>query len=551
MKTRTLLTGKTTAKAGGAALLGCLLAGALIPTTASATCASNTLTAGTETTISISFGGANRSYILHVPASYTGLKGVPLVIDMHGFTSSASGQRGVSKYNAESDAKGFIVAWPTGRSNSWNAYGCCGTSLRNNVNDVGFIRAVVADIVRRGVIDESRIYATGLSNGGSMSHRLACEASDLFAVTSPVSFPLNRTACPAGFPTRKITVAHYHGLNDNTVPYNGGGSNNFQSAPNSFAAWRTTDACSATIARQNLSSTESVQTATGCSDGTTPALISLAGTHVLYNTQTTLNIADHAWTNFLSPVSLAGKTTGQYALRSFLTNTAAPAAVFVFSGSFYFLTFRIVGVHGSCFSLRAVFRQQSLDLLLKILERLRAADQYPVNAAVLAALTEKKGRGAAYARFLAVVLVFLYAPFVFFFVETVVERFGFETELRRVGLEIFRLQLLLIFKKHVVRFPVFVLIGRAVRRFRRLARLRMNRVQRKIAEHVTHLAGVDVLRLEAGERLLVKAATERTLIVGELDQRQRRVVPSHRRTAAGRHRRAPGRRGWSAAGEAL
>jgi hypothetical protein len=57
-----------------------------------------------------------------------------------------------------------------------------------------------------------------------------------------------------------------------------------------------------------LSSTESVQIATTCSAGVTPALTSLAGTHVLYNTQSTLNIADHAWTTFLSPLHLPGAT---------------------------------------------------------------------------------------------------------------------------------------------------------------------------------------------------------------------------------------------------
>jgi polyhydroxybutyrate depolymerase len=293
------------AKAGGVAALGCLLAIALTPTTASATCGANTLSPG-EQTINISFGGSNRSYILHTPTGYTGTTAVPLVIDIHGFTSSASGQRGVSGYQAKADRAGFIVAWPQGLNNSWNGYGCCGNSLNGNVNDVGFIKAVANDIIQRGVVDEGRIYITGLSNGGSMSHRLACEGAEKFAATSPVSFTLNRTSCPAGFPARPITVAHYHGLNDTTVNYNGG---QFQSAPASFSSWQTIDACNGTVARQNLSSTESVQTATTCSAGVTPALVSLAGTHVLYNTQTTLVIADHAWDTYLSKFTLPNAPT--------------------------------------------------------------------------------------------------------------------------------------------------------------------------------------------------------------------------------------------------
>jgi len=280
------------------------MAGVLAPTPASATCTSDTLATG-DTTISISFGGSNRSYIVHKPTTASPAAGWPLVIDMHGFTSSASGQKGVSKYQQEADAKNFIAAWPSGLNASWNGYGCCGTSLNQNRNDVGFIKAVADDIARRTRINVSRIYITGLSNGGSMSHRLACEGSEKFAATSPVSFTLNRNACPSGFPARPITVAHYHGLNDTTVNYNGG---RFQSAPASFSTWQTIDKCNGTVARQNLSSTESVQIATTCSAGVTPALVSLAGTHVLYNTQSTLNIADHAWTTFLSPLSLPGAT---------------------------------------------------------------------------------------------------------------------------------------------------------------------------------------------------------------------------------------------------
>lgn len=298
-------------KVGGAALLGTLLTGALIPSAANATCTSDTLATG-NTTISIRQGTVTRSYIVHKPANLPAV-GVPLVIDLHGFTSTNSRQMSISGVLQEADAKGFIAAWPQGRNNSWDAYGCCGTSLTNRVDDVGFIRSVVADIVQRTHIDESRVYVTGLSNGGSMSHRLACEAADLFAASAPVSFPLNRTSCAttATNPTRPITVAHFHGLNDTTVPYNGGGSNNFQSAPNSFTAWQTEDGCNGTISQVNFSSTESAKTATTCNGGATPALISLAGTHVLYNTQTTINIADYAWTNYLSKSAIAGKTTCQ------------------------------------------------------------------------------------------------------------------------------------------------------------------------------------------------------------------------------------------------
>jgi polyhydroxybutyrate depolymerase len=284
-----------------------LFAGALVsfqPSTADATCANNTLTPG-DTTTTIQFGGLSRTFLLHVPASFNGSTAVPLVIDMHGFTSTASAQRSVSGFRAVSDQQGFIIAWPQGANNSWNAFGCCGTALSRNRDDVGFIRAVVANIIQRGKIDQSRIYATGLSNGGSMSHKLACQAADLFAATAPVSFTLNVTATTCR-PSRPISVTHFHGLNDTTVRFNGG---TFQSAPTSATTWRQIDACTA-IRTQTFTSTDRCEFGTGCSAGVSPALCRLSGSHVLYNTQSTMNIAQFAWANGMAPFSNPTKPVG-------------------------------------------------------------------------------------------------------------------------------------------------------------------------------------------------------------------------------------------------
>ena len=296
--------GKAARKAAGALLprvvAAMLLALALTSVStppAQANCQSNVLTAG-ETNRSLTFGGRTRTYILHVPPGYTAKKPIPLVIDMHGFTSSASAQAGLSGFRQKADQAGFIVAWPQGVSNSWNAYGCCGTALSSNIDDVGFMRALVAEISNLGNIDHSRVYATGLSNGGSMSHRLACEAADIFAATAPVSFTLNHPTAQCN-PSRPISVIHFHGLNDTTVPYNGGGSNNFQSAPASFAAWQQIDLCTGTPVTQSFGGQNRCETAS-CADGVHAVLCTLAGTHVLYNTQTVLNIANYAWDNELS-----------------------------------------------------------------------------------------------------------------------------------------------------------------------------------------------------------------------------------------------------------
>ncbi len=160
----------------------------------------------------------------------------PLVVDLHGFTSDGNQQRGISGWSAIAEANGFLVAWPDGLDNSWNGITCCGTAVTNNVDDVGFIRAMVAAIQAEVNIDAERIFVTGLSNGGAMSHRLACEAADLFAAAAPMAFPVPHldfaTDCQ---PSEPIPLLLFMGLTDTLVPYSG-------AAP-SFAAWRDKNGC--------------------------------------------------------------------------------------------------------------------------------------------------------------------------------------------------------------------------------------------------------------------------------------------------------------------
>jgi len=187
-------------------------------------------------TLSLVFGGMNRSYIVHVPPSYNQTVLTPLVINLHGFTSNASQQVLFSNMNPTADAKGFIVAYPDGYRNSWNAGLCCGTAASMGIDDVGFLKAVVADISSKLCIDRKRVYATGMSNGGYMSHRLGCEASDVFAAVAPVSGAMGISPCA---PPRPVPVIGFHGLQDNLVPYSSG--------RNAINEWRTINGCQDTV----------------------------------------------------------------------------------------------------------------------------------------------------------------------------------------------------------------------------------------------------------------------------------------------------------------
>jgi polyhydroxybutyrate depolymerase len=253
-----------------------------------------------ETTRTITIGGRNRTFLLHVPPSYTGLSSVPLVLDLHGLSSNSSQQAGLSGFRRKSDEAGFIVAWPQGVGNSWNAFGCCGTADFFNIDDPAFLRAVVARISQLGNIDPSRVYITGLSNGGFMTHRMACVAADIFAAAAPVSAPLN-TSTATCRPSRQITVVAFHGLNDGIVPYGGGA---FQSAQNSLTTWASIDGCVGGRTVLDLPGPAMCETFETCNGGSEAGLCSLNSGHIAYTGQTDLNIADYVWDNVFSPHTL-------------------------------------------------------------------------------------------------------------------------------------------------------------------------------------------------------------------------------------------------------
>jgi polyhydroxybutyrate depolymerase len=211
--------------AGGAPMIG---SGGTAPAAGGAppvqTCPATSLQPGT-TTQNIQFGGAARSYILHVPASYTGKTPVPLVLDFHGILLNDTIQESISGWQAKSDAEGFVVAWPNGIDAAWNVGPCCTTS--RTVDDVGFAKAVVNQIEGQTCVDKKRVYATGYSMGGGMTIDLACNAADVFAAAAPAAFDLmdpaqNNWPCS---PSRPITVIDFRSSGDPIVPYNGGPTN--------------------------------------------------------------------------------------------------------------------------------------------------------------------------------------------------------------------------------------------------------------------------------------------------------------------------------------
>ncbi len=174
---------------------------------------------------SLIWDGLDRTYLLHLPTDYQESDKSPLVIAMHGGFGSAANLQNQSQLSQKADQENFIVVYPEGvraglfNIRTWNAGWCCGKASESDVDDVGFINALMDTLIEKYAIDEDRIYATGMSNGGFMSFRLACELSDRIAAIAPVAASMSMVECT---PTEKLPVIQFHSYLDASVPPQGG-----------------------------------------------------------------------------------------------------------------------------------------------------------------------------------------------------------------------------------------------------------------------------------------------------------------------------------------
>jgi polyhydroxybutyrate depolymerase len=202
-----------------------------------------------DQTVSLAFNGKLHHYILHVPSSLSEATPAPLVLNFHGFTDDAAIQLKWTGFNVAANRNRFVVAYPDGFGNkkSWNGGDCCGDAAAEHLDDIGLARAIVADIMSRVNIDAHRIYVTGFSNGGFLTHRIACEAADLFAAAAAVGGVLG-IAPPRCQPARPMPILQIHGTADAYVPYEGGknraaSGKDFRSVAETIATWVDRDSC--------------------------------------------------------------------------------------------------------------------------------------------------------------------------------------------------------------------------------------------------------------------------------------------------------------------
>lgn len=175
---------------------------------------------------SISLGGLERTYRIHLPSGHDRTKIAPLVFLFHGGGGTGQGMEKLTQggFNRLADREGFIIVYPDGIEKHWNdgrgleAY----RAHRENIDDVGFISALIEHLIRTLNIDSNRIYAAGISNGGQFSQRLACELSDRIAAIGVVAIQLPEHLPSSCAPKRPVSVLMMPGTEDPLVPWEGG-----------------------------------------------------------------------------------------------------------------------------------------------------------------------------------------------------------------------------------------------------------------------------------------------------------------------------------------
>ena len=161
--------------------------------------------------------GVNRSYYVSRPSNAVG--STPLIINMHGYGSNALEQRSYSGMDQFAHSQNITVVYPQGFNNSWNVFTFWDASP---YDDVEFIRSMIDDISENFSIDLNKVYACGMSNGGYMSYRLACDLSDKITAIGSVTgnFMLqNIDPNDCLDQDREIPIIHFHGTNDGVVNY--------------------------------------------------------------------------------------------------------------------------------------------------------------------------------------------------------------------------------------------------------------------------------------------------------------------------------------------
>jgi polyhydroxybutyrate depolymerase len=163
-------------------------------------------------------GGRTRDFLVYVPGKLgTGLH--PLILLLHGRLGTGSGMVRLADFRAIADREGLILVYPDGVDRSWNDGRVSSPAYKKGIDDVDFLNRTIAYMLQHYPVDSTRIYATGMSNGGFMSSRLGDELTHRLAAIAVVAASVDEDEKPT---TTPLPVLYIQGTKDPLVPFNGG-----------------------------------------------------------------------------------------------------------------------------------------------------------------------------------------------------------------------------------------------------------------------------------------------------------------------------------------
>jgi len=239
------------------------------------------------------FEGKSRTYQLYVPPVYKGTSKVPLVFNFHGFGSNAVQQMAYGNFKPEADKSDFLIVAPDGQNGHFNLTGEKGLQ-----NDLTMVQSLLTHMEATLCVNASRVYATGMSDGGAVTSLLACVAPDKFAAFAPVAVIIY---C-ANPKSRAVPIESFNGTADPVVPFNGGavhccGGAVLQSKPVAMADWAAHDHCNAKFTDTRLGTQVVRRTWSGCAKSSTTIHYIIEG-------------GGHTWPGAI-PIKSLGLTTKQ------------------------------------------------------------------------------------------------------------------------------------------------------------------------------------------------------------------------------------------------
>ncbi len=215
-------------------------------------------------TINVAVAGDVRQAVVHLPARAAEAAPEPLVIALHGVGGSGQFMEQYSGFDPVSDSHGFIVAYPTAHQDvrMWQLH----PDPNPGTDDIAFLRALITQLDSTLCVDPTRVYAVGVSNGGAMVARMACQLSDQLTAIATVAGSYK--TIPWCRPARPLSVLEIHGTADVVVPY--------RTVSAWLHQWRIHDRCTGLAARTHIAwDAERIQW--GCGDGTVVSHVRLYG----------------------------------------------------------------------------------------------------------------------------------------------------------------------------------------------------------------------------------------------------------------------------------